>query len=208
MTPPDNVRARERRVVIGGAIVTALAFLLTYGVKPFVRDWQSRESAIAMERARVAYFETLLARTASLEADAAASERTLSAQARRVLHARSATLAASATQTYLQDMADASSLVVTRLEVSANDTVGDDAGNAPGPAAGAGAGAGVGASHVPVTMSAYGDIAGAAAYLNFLGSGPRVVSLDRLTLQRNAALLGAPDVVQLLITLRVPVLPE
>ncbi len=200
MTPPDNVRARERRVVIGGAIVTALAFLLTYGVKPFVRDWQSRESAIAMERARVAYFETLLARTASLEADAAASERTLSAQARRVLHARSSTLAASATQTYLQDMADASSLVVTRLEVSADDTVGVDTSDAPRAAAGA--------SHVPVTMSAYGDIAGAAAYLNFLGSGPRVVSLDRLTLQRNAALLGAPDVVQLLITLRVPVLPE
>jgi hypothetical protein len=36
----------------------------------------------------------------------------------------------------------------------------------------------------------------------------RVLQLERLAMQRNAALLGAPDVVQVTMTIRAPVLPE
>lgn len=201
MTRPDAIRARERRVVIGGAVVTLVAVLVTYGVMPFVRHWQTREAALDAARDRVAYFESLLGRTTTLEAEAAAAEGQLAGETRRVLHARSATLAASATQSYLQDMADASSLVVSRLEVSADDTLAVDSIT------------GVSASdanslRIPAMMSVYGDITGAAAFLRLAGNGPRILLVDRLVLQRNAALAGAPDVVQMTMTLRVPVLPE
>jgi len=201
MTRPDASRARERRVVIGGLVVTLIAFLVTYGVMPFVRHWQSREASLVATRDRVAYLESLQSRTATLEAEAAATERQLAEKTHRVLHARSATLAASATQSYLQDMADASSLVVSRLEVSADDTLAVD--SLTGESA-----SGANGLRIPAMLSVYGDITGAAAFLRLAGNGPRVLLVDRLVLQRNAALVGAPDVVQMSMTLHVPVLPE
>jgi hypothetical protein len=121
-------------------------------------------------------------------------------------------LAASALQSLLQDMADASALAVSRLEVSADDTVAAEtlasgAGASDAGAANEAARPPVGLQ-IPATISAYGDIHGVARFLDLLGGGPRVLVLERLTVQRNAALLGAPDVVQFTATLRAPVLPE
>ncbi len=221
MTRPDRerqgARQRERRVVMGGGAVVAAALLLAYGIVPFVRQWRAREASIAVARERVSYLATLTARTASLEAAAATDERALSTRTRRVMHARSSTLAASALQSLLQDMADASPLVVTRLEVSADDSSGVDPSVSFTDPSGAGqfaAGQSVaGASghrvlQVPATMSAYGDIAGVSTLLHLISTGPRVLQLERLAMQRNAALLGAPDVVQVTMTIRAPVLPE
>lgn len=61
---------------------------------------------------------------------------------------------------------------------------------------------------VPASMSVYGDIHGVAAMLDVVQFGPRVMRLERVTLQRNAALIGAPDVVQATLQLRAPVLPQ
>lgn len=194
----DALNARERNVIIAGTAIIAVALILTYGVMPFVRNWREREGAIEAAQARVAYLGNLVDRTDTLEAEASGAERALASQRRRVLHARSSTLAASALQTFLQEAADASHVVVTRLEVSPDDS----SATAPdGDKTKSG-------THVPATMSAYGDINGAAAMLNTVMTGPRVLLLDRLTLTRNAALVGAPDVVQLTMTLRAPVLPQ
>ena len=113
-----------------------------------------------------------------------------------MLHARSATLAASALQTFLQDAADASHLVVMRLDVTPDDSAGTD-GITQGLSA-----------RLPVTLSAYGDASGVANMLEILASGPRVLSLDRVSLLRNTALAGAPDVVQMTVTLHAPVIPQ
>ena len=203
MARPDSERRRERRVLAGGVLITAVALLLTYGVLPFARRWQLREAQIDAARERIAYLEGLTARTASLEAAATHDERVLSAQARRVLHARSATLAASATQAFLQDLADASQVVVSRLEVSSDDsvTVGEASVGAPETA-------GPLLQYVPVSLSAYGDIGGVTRVLHTLAGGPRVMMVESLALQRNAALAGAPDVVQFTVKLRAPVLPQ
>jgi len=203
----DTLSLRERRVIIGGTAVLAVALVLTYAVMPFVRHWREREGAIESARTRVAYLGNLVERTDALEVEATTAERALSSLHRRVLHARSSTLAASALQTFLQEAADASHVVVTRLEVSPDDSSESD--GAAGTTAGQGARDSAPAfTRLPATLSAYGDISGAATLLNTLMTGPRVLLLDRLTLSRNAALAGAPDVVQLTMTLRAPVLPQ
>lgn len=202
----DTLNARERRVIAGGVATLVAALLLTYAVLPFVRHWREREGDIDAARARVAYLSTLVDRTAVLEAEATSAERALSAQRRRVLHARSSTLAASALQTFLQEAADASHVVVTRLEVSPDDSSASDA--TPNAPAGEDTKGVAMPNRLPATLSAYGDINGAVALLNTLMTGPRVLLVDRLTLSRNAALVGAPDVVQLTMTLRAPVLPQ
>ena len=191
MAPPDAMRSREQRVVRVGIITVVVALLVAYVGAPFARRWQVREAAIDAAADRVAYLESLVARTAALEAAATRDERQLSSSARRVTHARSRALAASATQSLLQDAADASRVVVTRLDVSTDTAM---------------TGATDGASALPVTLSAYGDIVGVSTLLELLASGPRVLLVDRVVLQRNSALAGAADVVQTTLTLRAPVI--
>jgi len=200
---PESETRREQRVIVGGVVTTAIALMLTYGALPFARRWQQREAQIAGARERITYLDGLTAQTASLEAAATNDERVLSGQERRVLHARSTTLAASATQAFLQDLADASQVVVSRLDVSTDDSLA--AGEA---STGSLEATGLPLQFVPVAFSAYGDIGGVASVLQTLASGPRVLVIESLALQRNAALAGAPDVVQFTVKLRAPVLPQ
>lgn len=192
--PASSGATRERRVVMGGALVVVVACAVVYGVVPWVRQWNARELELAAARDRAAYLTTLIARTAQLESDASASESALASSPRRVLHARSAPLGASALQSLLQDAADASHVVVTRLEVS-GDATADSSAAAPssGPS-------------LPATMSVYGDISGVTALLGVLSHGPRVVHVNRVALTRNSALVGAADVVQATLQLSAPVL--
>lgn len=185
----SGAKARERRVVVGGALIVVIALSITYAVLPFARRWSARESAIDAAALRVEYLEGLVARSSELETLANTREQALSNRSVRVLHARSSTLAASAMQSWLQDAADASRLVVTRLEIAPDTSASAETGS------------------VPATLSAYGDITGVASLLDVLQHGPRVMSIERLTLQRNSALLGAADVVQATISVRAPVLP-
>jgi hypothetical protein len=110
----------------------------------------------------------------------------------------------------LQDAADASHVVVTRLEVAPEAPTSASApASAPADSAHAvGIAAANLAASLPATFSAYGDITGVARLLDLLARGPRVVVIDKLAVQRNAALLGAPDVVQVTMTVRAPVLPD
>lgn len=192
MVPPESVRpdvtsTREQRVVVTGALIVIVAVLVTYAVLPFARRWQTREAEIDSVSARVSYLSSLVDRTSNLQSLADTRERALATEPRRVLHARSNTLAASALQTWLQEAADASRVVVTRLDVTP-DTLATNG--------------------VPATLSAYGDIHGVAALLDVVQSGPRVMRLERLSVQRNAALIGAADVVQVTLQVRAPVLPQ
>lgn len=189
MAGPATVSTRERRVVTVGAAIVFAALLLTYALLPFARRWAAREAVLDSARSRLSYVQALVGRSAPLETSAREAEQLLASQPQRVMHARSATLAASALQSFLQDAADASRVEVTRLEVAPD----GDATNAP-----------TGTTTVPATMSAYGDIVGVTAFLDLLTRGPRVVIIDKIALQRNAALLGAPDIVQVTMTVHAP----
>ena len=58
---------------------------------------------------------------------------------------------------------------------------------------------------VRATLAALGDVEGLALLLAQLGDGPRPVLVERVTVQRNPALRGAPDVLQWTLVVRAPV---
>ena len=213
-SPSSGMRSRERRTVIGGMIVAVVGLLLAYAVLPFARRWSAREATLSELRIEADSLSGLVSAAARIEAAAAAEEAQLAAMPRRVFHARSAPLAASALQSLLQDAADASHLLVTRLEV-AQDVAFDTAStNGPSTPAALGARVGVaatvrrGAVSLPATLAANCDIIGLAALLDALARAPRVVYVERLTVQQTSALRGAPDMLQIRVGLRAPVVIE
>ena len=192
-----RTNSRERRVVAWGAVIVVTSLVITYGVVPFARRWSARETEIVAAEQRVQYLQDLVARAPRLETSASALEASLSVSPRRALHARSTALGASALQSMLADAADASHVVVTRLDVSSDSAA----------VAAASSGSDSSVPRIPATLSVYGDIEGVSAMLDLLLHGPRVLSVEKLTLLRNSALAGAPDVVQLTVQLSAPVLP-
>jgi hypothetical protein len=114
----EALRPRERRVVIGGALVVAAALLVARGVVPYVERWQVREAQLDATRDRAARLAGLQNATQALEQRAGSAERLLAQSSRRVLHARSSGLAASALQGLLQEAVDGAGMIVNRVEVS------------------------------------------------------------------------------------------
>lgn len=204
-------KAREQRVIAIGAIVVVTGLLFAYVLLPFARQWYTRSQEITSLRAQSDTLAGLVASASQLESAASAQERLLAASSRRVLHARSATLAASSLQSLLQDAADASHLVVTRLDVaqsvadasSAESSSGSpsDTNSVPSRSDGR-------SVTLPATLAAYCDIVGLAALLDHLARAPRVVYVERLTVQQNSSLRGAPDMLQVTLSLRAPVVLE
>lgn len=201
--------ARERRTIRTGALILVVALVVAYVVLPFARGWQLREVELEQTRARVRELASMVGNARALDSAAVAAESELARGGRRAIRARSNALAASALQSFLQDASDASRLVVTRLDV-----VTGEAGSNPGATDSAGAPfdsaatANPAVAFIPATLSAYCDITGLADLLAQFANGPRVVHVDRLTVQLNSALRGAPDMLQVTLTLRAPVIIE
>ncbi len=190
---------RERRVIAGGALIVSAALSLTYLVRPFAQRWHTRSAERAEAMATTAALVALASDQAAIERAADTRESTLTDAPRRILRARSATLGASALQSLVQGAADASHVVLTRVVVSPDSLEG----SARGVAADS-----LGPSHrppsLPLQLSAYGDITGITRFLTVLATGPQVIGVDRVTLQRNSALAGAADVVQVTLTAHAP----
>lgn len=184
MTASRIEQQRERRVVVGGIVLVTAALLLVYGVLPLVRRVQTREAQIDAVHMRAGLLAGYAARTQELERAADTEERWLASSPRRVLHASAAPVAASALQSLLQEAAEGAGMAVSRVEVEPDiDST----------------------AAVRGTLTAYGDVHGLAALLRTLEAGARVVHVERFTVQQNSALRGAPDVLQLSLSVRAPV---
>lgn len=182
---------REQRVIVGALVVLAVSLLLVYGVMPVVRLASARERQIDATRARAALLGGYAAAAPRLEQAAARDEAWLATATRRVLHATSEPIAASALQSLMQDAAEGAGMAVNRVEVSPE----TDSASTGGTVA-----------QLRGSISAYGDIHGVSALLRTLEAGPRVVVVERFRMQQNSALRGAPDVLQVTIGVRAPVL--
>jgi hypothetical protein len=201
----STLGARERRTVLWGASVVTVSLLVTYVLLPFARHWELREVELEGTRARVTEVAALVANARALDSAATAEERLLASGGRRVIRARSRALAASALQSFLQDASDASRLVVTRLDVATGDTDNEASPGADSLAVDAGTSP---ATFIPATLSAHCDVTGLADLLSQFSNGPRVVQVERMTVQTTSALRGAPDMLQVTLTLRAPVIIE
>ena len=183
---PGTTTTRERRVVLWGAAIVLVALLVVRGLLPFGQRWTLRETQLVAAREKAGQLAGLEAATTRLQQSATIAERELSGAPRRVLHARSTALAASALQALLQEAVDGAGMIVNRVEV--------------GPEGGDG--------HVSASLSVVGDVQGLATLLGTLERGPRVLFVERMSVVQNSALRGAPDVLQVTLGIRAPVVIE
>jgi hypothetical protein len=181
--------ARERRVVGWGATVSAIVLVLTYAVLPYLRAWTAREDAIASARQRVATLEALIADAPRLRTLADAEQRAIAQAPQRLLSAATAALAAASAQSLVQEYADRSRVTVSRLDVA---TGLDSAATSEA------------VRSLPITLTGTTDIYGVAELLGQLSAGSRRLTVEQLTVQANPALRGAPDVLQLTLSLAAP----
>jgi hypothetical protein len=183
---------REWRTVQAGLLVLGLGLLVGRGVVPLLDRWQRQGARLAAVRQRVAMAEGILAQKDTVEALAAVLERRLAEAPRRLLTGSTPAVAASALEGMLQGAVEGAGAQLQQLAVEAVSAEAD-------------AGAGAALPAVQATVAAVGDVEGLARLLAQLGHGPRPVGVARVTVQRNPALRGAPDVLQWTLVVRAPV---
>ena len=166
--------------------ILALGLIGVFVAKPFISDWRAREAKIEIAERQLRELAQAQADFQVITAEVHEMQDAFSQRFQRVLRAKSRTLAASALQSMVQEMADVSQVTVTRLDVA---NVG-------------------GASDIPLTLSANGDIYGLADLLRGFRNGRYIVDVDKLQVEVNSALRGAPDVLQMTLSLRAPVIVE
>lgn len=186
---PWLIEPRERRTIVVGATVVAVAAVVVLAVLPLTRRWSERESLIAATRERLARIESIAGREAELSDRTRAMESRLDAGGMRIVRARTVALAASTLQSMVREYAASSVVSVTRLD-----------------AAGAPLAVGGTTLALPATISAQGDIYGIADFLRRLQYGPWLVELTDLTIAPNPVLRG--NVLQVSIGLRAPIALE
>ena len=167
-----HLKPRERRVVLGGAIVSVIAVAVVLLVLPFAQRWQAREAAYAASREQWVRLETLAASTDRLQR--ALDERKLAraADEARLVTGATPALAASVLQGLLQRYADESSVQLDRVDVA-----GQPRADKPGLLA------------TPVQLQGQGDIYGLVDFLYRLQHADKLLVLDELTL--SAGFVGA-----------------
>lgn len=178
--------SRQRQTIVIGAWIVAIALAIVFVALPQIRQWSAREQQIRAAESRLNELASTVRGDPQLDSMIQRQEQTLASQPRRVLRSRSRALAASALQSLVQELADASNVTVTRLDVANLETSGD----------------------LPITLAANGDIYGLANLLQQIRSARYVVIVDKLTSQNNSALRGAADVLQITLSLHAPVIVQ
>lgn len=184
----ERLEPRERRTIIAGTIVVAVAAIVVLVLLPLGRRWSAREALIGATRAHLARVGALDGRESGLRQSAQAIDARLQATGTRIVRARSAALGASAVQSMVREYASGSAVTVTRL----------DATGAPVASAGGIA--------IPATIAAQGDIYGVADFLRRLQHGAWLVEITDFTIAPNPVLRGS--ILQVTIGLRAPIALE
>ncbi|MEO7996721.1 MAG: GspMb/PilO family protein [Gemmatimonadaceae bacterium] len=177
---------RPRQTIIVGAWIVFAALSIVFGVIPQAKRWGAREQQIRIAETKLRELSGVVNGQSQLDSLVRAQEQALTLQPRRVLRSRSRALAASALQSLVQELAEVSNVTVTRLDVANLESSGD----------------------LPITLAANGDIYGLANLLQQIRSARYAVVVDKLITQNNSALRGAPDVLQITLSLHAPVIVQ
>lgn len=182
--PMPKMTGSRSLTSVGAPLVVLV--LVVLAVIPFARGWRAREARIDAAQTQLAEIAGVVRGQGTLDSLATQRERELALRPQRVLRSRTRALAASALQSLVQEMADASNVTVTRLDVANVENRGD----------------------LPITLSANGDIFGLAELLRQIRAARYTVVVDKLQTQNNSALRGAPDVLQISLSLHAPVIVQ
>ena len=165
-----RLKPRERRVILGGASVSAAALVIVLGILPFGRRWAAREDAYAASREQWVRLATLAASTDGLRRTLAEQQRAFAADVARLVSGATPALAASSLQGLLQRYADESAVQLDRVDVA-----GQPRPDRPGLVA------------IPVQLQGQGDIYGLVDFLYRLERGEKLLVVDDLTLNAGVA---------------------
>jgi hypothetical protein len=191
-----RLTSRERRVLVAGAVISALIVLATTVVAPAARRWQDREAAIAAKAGQVARLEALVAGRDAVAASATALREARDRTGRRLLDGSTVALAGSSLQSLVRSYGERSRSSIQRV----------DPARAPGPTGGGRAGDDSeamddeGLRPVALSVNAMGDIHGLVDLLYYLQSGEKLLVVDEL---RVSAGSGVRSGAALVWTLRV-----
>jgi general secretion pathway protein M len=166
-SPSDILRRlepRERRVVVGGAIVSAVLLVTVWLVVPFAQHWSARDAALTAARDRWTRLATLVGSTDRLKQTLDGTRRTTAADNEQLLAGATPALAASTLQSLVQRDAGESSVQLERV-----DAAGEPTADRPGLLA------------IPVQLSARGDVYGLVDFLARLEHGGPLLVVDELT---------------------------
>lgn len=169
-----------------GVVWLVVLVALAVALAPRVRAWRAREARMDTAHQQLLELASVVQHQAALDSLVQQHESALALSPQRVLRSRSRALAASALQSLVQEMAEASNVTVTRLDVANSVSSGD----------------------VPITLTANGDIFGLAELLRQVRAARYTVVVDKLQTQNNSALRGAPDVLQIALSLHAPVIVQ
>jgi type II secretory pathway component PulM len=161
----QRLKPRERRVVVGGAIVSALALVIMGIIVPIADHWTSRESAYAASRSQWVKLSVLAASTDRLQRALDEQKVSLAAQESRLVEGTTPALAASTLQSMLQQYAQASAIQLQRV-----DAAGEPKAAKPG------------LLEIPVQLSGTASMAGLVDFLSRLERGDKLLVIDELAI--------------------------
>ncbi len=160
-----HLKPRERRVVLGGAVVSATALVVVLLVLPFGQRWTEREAAYAARREQWVRLATLAASTDRLQRALDEQQGAFAADRDRLVSGATPALSASTLQGLLQRYADESAVQLDRV-----DAAGEPRPDKPGLLA------------IPVQLQGRGDVYGLVDFLYRLQHGEKLLVTDELSL--------------------------
>jgi type II secretory pathway component PulM len=159
----QRLKPRERRMVIGGAVVSVVTLLLAGVVLPFADHWSARETAYAASRDQWVRLSTLAASTDRLKRALDLERVAVAGDEDRLVTGDTPALAASALQGLLQGYAQQSAVQLQRVDVA-----GEPKADKPGLLA------------IPVDLSGTSSVAGLVDFLSRLERGQTLLVLDEV----------------------------
>jgi len=164
-----RLEPRERRVVVGGAALSAASLLLVLAVLPLSERWSAREQSIAAKRQQLARLTALVGSANSVQRAVDSLRSARGSRTGRVLRGETPALAAAKLQELLREYAEAS-----RVDLEDVDVGGDPATDSTGLAA------------IPVKLSADGDVHGLTELLWQIEHGEKLLIVDELRINARA----------------------
>jgi type II secretory pathway component PulM len=160
-----RLNPRERRVVLGGALVSVTALVIVLLALPIAHRWAIREAAYTASREKWQRLAALAASTGRLRHAVDERKRAHAAGEARLVTGATPALAASALQGLLQRYADESSVQLNRVDVASQPRAGQ-----------------LGLLSIPVQLQCQGDIYGLVDFLSRLEHSEKLLALDELSL--------------------------
>jgi type II secretory pathway component PulM len=166
---------REKTVVLGGALVSAVALVTVYAVLPFAQHWMDREAELAVKAEQLARLETLIAQRDAIQETLVRLRDERGRAGSLLLEGETPAVAASRLLELLNRFAEESRVLLDRVDMAGEVEASGDS-----------------LVPIPAQVTARGDIYGLVDLLFYLQHGEKLLVIDdfRMNAGRAAGTAG------------------